>query len=127
MVQSVVSESKIIAKHGAVYGIANLLDRIISFIMIPVYTRFLTPSDYGILELLYITSSVLSIFIGVGIESAVGRFYFDYKEQKDRNMVISTAYIGFGFLSLLVIELDSTIFKQPRFIYPQCSRPRSFV
>ena len=73
--------------------------------MIPVYTRFLTPSDYGILELLYITSSVLSIFIGVGIESAVGRFYFDYKEQKERNMVISTAYIGFGFLSLLVISI----------------------
>jgi len=103
VVKTVASEAKIIAKHGLIYGLANILDRIISFLMIPVYTRFLTPSDYGILELLYITSSVLAIFIGVGIESAVGRFYFDYKEQKDRNMVISTAYIGFGLLAIMVI------------------------
>lgn len=103
MVKSVASEAKVIAKHGFIYGLANVLDRIISFVMIPVYTRFLTPSDYGVLELLYITSSILSIFIGVGIESAVGRFYFDYKEQKDRDKVVSTAYIGFGVLAVIVI------------------------
>ena len=71
--------------------------------MLPVYTRFLTPADYGILELVYMTINIISIVIGLRIEACVGRFYFDYKDQADRNKVISTAFIGYGGMGGLLV------------------------
>ena len=47
---SVAKEGKILAKHSAVYGLGTILNRVVGFIMITIYTRFLTPADYGILE-----------------------------------------------------------------------------
>lgn len=101
MAKSVGSETKLMARHGSIYGIANFLDRAVSFIMIPVYTRFLTPSDYGVLELIYMTSNVILMVVGLGIQSAVSRFYFDYEDQDKRHQVISTAFIGYGGIALI--------------------------
>lgn len=70
--------------------------------MIPIYTRFLSPADYGILELITITLSILGIVLAAGLTSAVSRFYFDYKEEKDRNKVISV-----GLLSFIVVSIVS--------------------
>ncbi len=105
MVQSVGSEAKVIARHSAVYGLANILDRVVGFLMIPVYTRFLTPADYGVLELIYMTINFIGMIVGLGIETAVSRFYFDYDNQKSRNKVISTAILGYGSMILVILFL----------------------
>jgi O-antigen/teichoic acid export membrane protein len=73
--------------------------------MIPVYTRFLSPYDYGILELITITLNILSIVLAGGVTEAVSRFYFDYQEIKDRNKVISVGLITFIILAILSFAL----------------------
>ncbi len=105
MAESVSSEVKLIARHSSIYGLANILDRIVTFVMIPVYTRFLTPADYGILELVYMTTSIISLVVGMGIEAAVSRFYFDHEEQEKRDRVISTAFVGYGAMAFGVALL----------------------
>jgi len=101
MAESVGSEVKLVARHGSIYGLANLLDRAVSFIMIPIYTRFLTPADYGILELIYMTTNVILMVVGLGIQAAVSRFYFDYEGQEGRNKVVSTAFVGYGGIAIV--------------------------
>lgn len=105
MVKSVGSEAKLIARHSSIYGLANVLDRIVTFVMIPVYTRFLTPADYGILELVYMTTSLISLVVELGIESAVSRFYFDSDEEEKRNTAVSTAFLGYGGMALVITLL----------------------
>ena len=103
MAESVAKEAKLVARHTSIYGLANVMERAVGFVMIPVYTRFLTPADYGILELIYLTTSVISIVVGLGIESAVSRFYFDYKDERSRGLVMSTAAIGYGSVAIAVV------------------------
>lgn len=103
MSTSVSSEVKLLARHGSIYGLANVMDRFISFLMIPIYTRYLTPSDYGVLELIYMTSTLISMIIGMRIEAAVSRFYFDYEDQTMRNRVVSSGFLGYGGLAALLI------------------------
>jgi O-antigen/teichoic acid export membrane protein len=98
MAESVANEAKLIARHSLVYGLANVLDRMVGFIMLPVYTHFLTPADYGIMELIYLTTSLISLVIGFGVEAAVSRFYYDYKNDDERKIVISTSIIGYGVM-----------------------------
>jgi len=108
MSKSFFGELKLILRHSTTYSIANFLNRMVSFVMIPIYTRYLSPADYGILELITITLNILSIVLAAGITEAVSRFYFDYKETKDRNKVISV-----GLISFILLGVASFTFLAP--------------
>lgn len=58
-----------------------VLQKGISFFLMPLYTAFLSPADYGILGVVSSVSSFLSLFISLGLETAAARFY--YKNNKD--------------------------------------------
>lgn len=96
------SELKNLGKHTIIYGAGILLGRIVSFIMLPIYTRYLTPADYGVLELLTITTDVISMIVGIGLTSTVMRFYSKYDSQEEKNKVVSTALVMMFVPSLLI-------------------------
>lgn len=96
-------ELKGFLKHSSIYGIGNILSKIGIFLMIPVYTRYLSPSDYGSLELFYVTASVLRTFLSMGIAHATLRFFFEYKDTKDQQKVISTAIVGSGLFGIFCV------------------------
>ncbi len=104
-------ELKTLIKHSSIYGVAEFLRKGIGFIMIPIYTRFLTPSDYGLLELLDLTLNIMAILLGLGIGSAVIRYYHNFDDIKDKQEVFTTALTFAFILSLMllgVLELFST-------------------
>ena len=69
--------SKKLISHGTVYFIGNILRYAISFVMLPIYTRFLTPADYGILELLSMVIDFSGIIFGLRVGQAIFRFYLE--------------------------------------------------
>jgi O-antigen/teichoic acid export membrane protein len=78
-------------KHTLVYGLGTLAAKAIGFLMIPIYTRFLTPADYGTLELLSMTVDLLAFTAGLGLSWAVTRYYYAYDDPRERGTVVSTA------------------------------------
>ena len=48
--------------HAGLYVIADIMQRRIAFLLIPLYTLFLTPADYGILSVTTAFSGALSVF-----------------------------------------------------------------
>jgi O-antigen/teichoic acid export membrane protein len=74
-----------------VYGLGNILSRIVSFVLIPLYTHYLTTAEYGTLELLELTMYIAGMFLALGISQSVMRFYYDSDDPKTRNEVVSTA------------------------------------
>lgn len=107
MALSITKESKLLAKHSLVYGSGEFLNRIVAFLLLPIYTRFLTPHDYGIKELVGLTTDVIGILIATAISGAIYRFYFEYEDVKDKNEVISSAIICIGIGGLIAIGLLS--------------------
>ena len=105
-----ISEIKKFLKHSFIYGMGTLLSKIVGFLLIPLYTRYLTTSDYGVLELLDLTSTIVSIFISMRIGSAVIRFYYDSADELEQKKVVSTAYMA-TFVSALLVVLFSQIFS----------------
>jgi O-antigen/teichoic acid export membrane protein len=103
MAESVAKEAKLIARHGSIYGLANILDRAVSFLMLPVYTRFLTPSDYGTMELIHMTVTLMALTLGLGIEASVSRFYFDHEDIKRRKLVVSSALLGYCLVAVVFV------------------------
>jgi len=97
-----IDELKRLLKHSGIYGISVVLSKIVGFLMIPVYTRCLTPADYGVLELLDLIVFFSGIFAAMGIYSAVFRFYSEYESERDKKEVISTALLYYAGMSLLL-------------------------
>jgi O-antigen/teichoic acid export membrane protein len=90
---------KQLGKHTLVYTAGIILGRIASFVMLPVYTRYLTPADYGVLELLGMTIDVIGMITGVGIVAGVFKFYSEENDRAEKNAVISTAALSVAGLA----------------------------
>src|SRR5688572_3204180 len=73
-----------IFKHSSVYAAGQILSRIASLLLLPLYTRYLTPADYGVMSILDITLSIFGFLAAAGITSAVIRYHFDaaYKDSQ---------------------------------------------
>jgi len=97
---SLTKESKLVAKHSIVYGLGNLLNQGLAFFLLPIYTRFLTPHDYGVKELVGLSVDIIGTLLATAFSSAMYRFYFEYEDQENRKIVISTAIIAIGAIGM---------------------------
>ncbi|MDZ7672400.1 MAG: oligosaccharide flippase family protein [Halanaerobiales bacterium] len=71
-----------IVKNTSLYTIGNILPKAISFLLLPLYTKFLTPEDYGILNSMILLRTFLIVFMTMAINKSVYRLYFDYEEKR---------------------------------------------
>ena len=96
---------KQLAGQSSVYTLGEMLRSGLGFILLPIYTQVLTPSDYGILGVTGPIFSLLFTLIGLGLPAALLRFYFDYKDDEDKLRVYTSTVSSFMILSALVISL----------------------
>ena len=99
------AELKRLGKHSAIYGLGGLVSRILAVLLLPLYTRYLSTSDYGVVETLIALTTVVGIALSAGIGSAFFRFYFDANEPAARRRVLRTSFwfiMGMATLGLVV-------------------------
>ncbi len=102
----VVRESKLVAKHSTVYALGTVLRQSVALVLLPLYTSYLTPADYGVKELIGLTMDITGVLLATAVSSSLYRFYFDSDDPQRRNLVMSTAVMalgGLGILGILVI------------------------
>jgi O-antigen/teichoic acid export membrane protein len=92
-------------KGTALYSLALFSYRIASVILLPVNTRFLNPSDYGVLELLEQIVIITSVILGLNISSSLGYFFFEMESAEERNRVASTTILGATLMGVVVALL----------------------
>jgi O-antigen/teichoic acid export membrane protein len=81
-----------LARHSAVYGLGSLVSRFIAVLLLPIYTRYLSPADYGLIETLIALSAILTVLLAAGVKSAFFRFYFDATDEAGQRRVIRTSF-----------------------------------
>jgi O-antigen/teichoic acid export membrane protein len=112
---------KSVARHFLVYGVGRILTRVVGFALIPFYTHFLLPRDYGTLEMIEVTVYMVGTFLGAGLTHAVLRFYYESEEQSYRRTVVSTALMSVifvcivlgGTLAFLSPSVSALVFQSP--------------
>ena len=92
-----------ILRHASVFGIGAILFRLASIVLLPLYTRYLTPADYGVLAILDLTINLLSIVVGGGIASAATRSHFTVDGIAQHARVWWTAIIAVLVVATLVL------------------------
>jgi O-antigen/teichoic acid export membrane protein len=67
-----------------VYTVTAVLQRGIMLFLLPLYTRYLTPSDYGILAVVIGLQQIAVVVVSLAIPSAMTRYYFEYRHQPEK-------------------------------------------
>jgi O-antigen/teichoic acid export membrane protein len=79
-----------LATTGAAYTAASILSKVIAVALLPLYTRYLTPADYGAAEVMFAAVVSASIVVRLGTIEALLRFY--YRDDEDPDRVIATSF-----------------------------------
>lgn len=82
---------KALFKESSIYAIPTLLVSLAGFFMLPVYTRVLTPADYGLLETVTKITDIFGLLLGAGIADALVRFYSDSENKEQKPNIVVTA------------------------------------
>lgn len=80
------------SKDTLLYGIGHALKKFIGFLLLPFYTRFLSPSDYGILDSVTTLTMLLSIVLGMSIIDAGSRYYYEQEDDFTKRQVLTNVF-----------------------------------
>ena len=90
-------------QDSTLYLIGNLAGRALGFLAIPFYARFLSPTEYGIIELVELSTQSVAIAFGLqSIGAALSRLFHDEATPAGERTVVSTGLISTAVLSAAV-------------------------
>jgi len=90
---TVLKEISTAVRHSAVYGLGSVLAKIVGFAMLPFYTHFLSPRDYGLLEVLDLSMSLFGMFLAMGMTASILRSHAQASTPEEKHRVIGTAFV----------------------------------
>lgn len=89
--------------NSAIFAVGDLGSRVISFLLLPLYTYYLTTEQYGVTDIVLTTVNLLLPVVFLSIQNAVLRFIMD-KNEKTEEIVTNTLIVaGIGILLLLLL------------------------
>ena len=92
-----------IVKKGSYYLIIGFLPLVANFLVLPFFTVYLSPQEYGILAIATVIQSYLTVLIDFGFGGAFSIFYYDYyKKKKLVDSLLFTILCTIVFLSCII-------------------------
>jgi O-antigen/teichoic acid export membrane protein len=106
------------------FGLATTIEKLIAFLLLPIYTRIFTKVEFGVIDLIQVILGIASIFAVLQLETALQRYYYEY-EGRVKKIYISTIFLVIVSLSLLVTivllvfasEISSLLFQSQEYSY----------
>ena len=104
-------------KQTAIYGIATVLPRMLSFLLVRLYTDYLPKEEYGEVSIIFSYLIFFNVVLTYGMETAFFRFY---NQEDNKKSVISTAMISL-FGSTIAFLIVALLFKNQLSIITEIS------
>lgn len=99
-------------KTTAAYQVGDVVSKVFAVALLPIYTRHVATSQYGIAELLMTAIVLVSILIRFGIGEAYVRYHYADEDQARRDALARRA-TGFLLVATTLCAIPLTIFAAP--------------
>lgn len=111
------SRSSNLIKNTGIYFIGNFASKVLTFLLLPLYTNKLQSDEFGYVNLFITTASFLIPIFSLQIIDAAYRFMLDSKNEKTSKVIISNTLIVYfvGILVLLIIFIPIAIIFKIKF------------
>ena len=104
--------NKALLKNISLFTFFNVINSAIPFLLLPILTVYLSPEDYGIVDLFYNISIIATPVIGLSVVQSISRYYF---EEVDLSKFVTTVFLilsGVGLLLILLSLLFSLVAQE---------------
>lgn len=91
--------------NTSVYTIGRILPKAASMVLLPIYTKYLTPNDYGIISSMGVLGSIIVVFFTLSIERSVIRLYYEYETEEEKKTFLGTVTLSIWMISTLIVLL----------------------
>src|SRR5262245_64072547 len=111
-----------VGRQAAVYASGMFLAKALSFLLLPLYTHYLSPADYGVIQLIEMTFEIVSIVAGARLTVGIFHFYHKAPDDRGRLGVLSTAalLLSVSFAAVAaVVALFAPAISRAMFSGPQ--------
>ncbi len=95
-------------KQTFIYGLATVLPRVLSFLLVPLYTSVMNPETYGEISVIFSWFAIFNVVLAYGMETAFFRFF---NKHANKEHVISTSLLSL-LLSSLIFFVAALMFKE---------------
>jgi O-antigen/teichoic acid export membrane protein len=110
-----------VGRDAMIYAAGIVISRAASFVMLPVYTHYLSPAEYGILQLLEMSLEIAAIVLAAGITIGLLRFYYKAQTTREKHLVFSSSLylvvggkaIGTAALLMSAPWISTVLFDTP--------------
>jgi len=92
-----------LASDTAVYGLTTVVSRLLTYLLVPFYTRFFGPDEYGVISLVFIGIGFFNVLFTFGMESAYLRYGVD--RERANSLFRSLQSVILGVATALVLLL----------------------
>ena len=112
---------KILGKESLIYGFGHVVSRLITFLLLPIYTHTFSPKEYGTISLAYAFMGFVLVVYKYGMDTALMKFSVQLENIKRKSYISSiyvlqfcTSFIFSSFFTTSKISLlDSSCFLAP--------------
>lgn len=80
---------KQLGKGFLFFGLGYFMHAIVNVILLPIYVRYISSQEYGILAILTAFGAILTIIMDISVNRAIERFYIEYPEDKRKEFLCS--------------------------------------
>ena len=84
--------------NTSIYMFSSVFSFAVSILVLPVYTRYLSPADFGIVVLFIMFGNLLTQFLSISLHFASYRYYFKYKQDTERFIILNSTNMFFLLL-----------------------------
>jgi O-antigen/teichoic acid export membrane protein len=88
------AELKKLAQHSAIYGAADVLPYLVNFLLLPIFTAYLSREDYGALGILLLFGVLTKIFFRMGLDAGFFRIHYELTTDLDRKILATTLVVA---------------------------------
>jgi len=91
---------KALSWQTVIYGTGHILSRLVTFLLLPLYTNIFDAAEYGVISLAYTFMGFMGVILHYGLDAALLKRYVQ-ADQAERPRYLTTAYCSFLITSLL--------------------------
>lgn len=96
------------------YFLTTIINQALPFLLLPILTRFLSTSEYGMLSLITFYMSISTAIVGISIPTVIAKYFYEWKKEDIAKLVGNCFFFSLmlvGLMELLILVLYPLIGK----------------
>ena len=104
--------SKKVIRNVSFYTIGAMIPKVIGFFLLPIFTRYLSPTEYGIMNYTNSITIFLFAFTVLSLNTYLLRYIFDYEKEEDKKKLIGNVFAFIAIINFIMLGVELALFPK---------------